>query len=63
MTKVRWGVISTAKIGMTKVTPGIQQASNSEVVAIASRDAMQVGVEDAIANMAVIEAILTASQT
>ena len=41
MTKVRWGVISTAKIGVTKVTPGIQQAGNSEVVAIASRDAMQ----------------------
>ena len=41
MTKVRWGVISTAKIGMTKVTPGIQQAGNSEVVALASRNAMQ----------------------
>ena len=35
---VRWGVLSTAKIGRTKVIPGIQGASNSEVVAIASRD-------------------------
>jgi predicted dehydrogenase len=38
MTKVRWGVLSTADIGMAKVTPAIQQADNCEVVAIASRD-------------------------
>jgi len=38
MTKVRWGVLSTADIGMVKVTPAIQRAGNSEVVAIASRD-------------------------
>jgi len=37
MTKVRWGVISTADIGMEKVTPAIQKATNCEVVAIASR--------------------------
>ena len=35
---VRWGIISTAKIGMTKVTPAIQKAANCKVVAIASRD-------------------------
>jgi len=35
---VRWGVLSTAKIGMEKVTPAIQDTSNCEVVAIASRD-------------------------
>lgn len=39
MTKVRWGVLSTADIGMSKVTPAIQQAENCDVVAIASRDA------------------------
>lgn len=39
MTNVRWGVLSTANIGMSKVTPAIQAASNSQVVAIASRDA------------------------
>lgn len=38
MPKVRWGVLSTADIGMSKVTPAIQLAANSEVVAIASRD-------------------------
>ena len=38
MTKVRWGILSTADIGMTKVTPAIQAAENCEVVAIASRD-------------------------
>ena len=39
MTSVRWGVLSTAGIGMRKVTPAIQRAGNCEVVAIASRDA------------------------
>lgn len=38
MRRVRWGVLSTADIGMSKVTPAIAQASNAEVVAIASRD-------------------------
>ena len=38
MTKVRWGILSTADIGMKKVTPAIQAAENCEVVAIASRD-------------------------
>ncbi len=37
MTRVRWGVLSTADIGMAKVTPAIQQAENCDVVAIASR--------------------------
>lgn len=39
MSTVRWGIISTADIGVTKVIPAIQQAENCEVVAIASRDA------------------------
>ncbi len=37
MAKVRWGILSTADIGMSKVTPAIQKADNCEVVAIASR--------------------------
>ncbi|MGB9374270.1 MAG: Gfo/Idh/MocA family oxidoreductase [Jiangellales bacterium] len=37
-TVIRWGILSTADIGMSKVTPAIQHASNAEVVAIASRD-------------------------
>lgn len=41
MDKVRWGVLSTADIGMVKVTPAIQQAENCEVVAIASRSSDQ----------------------
>jgi predicted dehydrogenase len=39
MRNLRWGVISTADIGMTKVIPAIQRADHCEVVAIASRDA------------------------
>lgn len=37
MGKVKWGVLSTAKIGRKKVIPAIQQASNCTVQAIASR--------------------------
>ena len=36
---VRWGIVSTAKIGREKVIPGIQAAPNCEVVAIGGRDA------------------------
>lgn len=35
---IKWGVLSTAKIGREKVIPGIQKASNCSVVAIASRN-------------------------
>ncbi|MEQ8810411.1 MAG: gfo/Idh/MocA family oxidoreductase, partial [Imperialibacter sp.] len=36
--KVRWGIISTAKIGMTKVIPGIQKSEFCDVVVISSRN-------------------------
>ncbi|MGH6893922.1 MAG: Gfo/Idh/MocA family protein [Dongiaceae bacterium] len=36
--RLRWGIISTADIGVKKVIPGIQRSPHSEVVAIASRD-------------------------
>jgi predicted dehydrogenase len=36
---IRWGILSTADIGMRKVIPAIQNAANAEVVAIASREA------------------------
>jgi predicted dehydrogenase len=36
--KVRWGIVSTANIGVAKVIPGIMKSANSEVVAIASRE-------------------------
>lgn len=35
--KIRWGVISTAHIGIKKVMPAIQNSVNGELVAIASR--------------------------
>jgi predicted dehydrogenase len=38
MRELRWGVLSTAKIGRTKVIPGIQGAERCRVVAIASRE-------------------------
>jgi predicted dehydrogenase len=38
MTTLRWGILSTADIGMQKVIPAIQRGADCEVVAIASRD-------------------------
>jgi predicted dehydrogenase len=35
---LRWGILSTADIGVRKVIPGIRRAARCEVVAIASRD-------------------------
>ncbi len=37
--KLRWGILSTAKIGLDKVIPALQRCIDGEVVAIASRDA------------------------
>jgi predicted dehydrogenase len=38
MNKVRWGVLSTAKIGVEKVIPAMQLGEYSQAVAIASRN-------------------------
>ncbi|HUG43863.1 MAG TPA: Gfo/Idh/MocA family oxidoreductase [Acidobacteriota bacterium] len=36
--KVRWGILSTARIGIQKVIPALQAGTRTEVAAIASRD-------------------------
>ncbi len=38
MDKIRWGILSTAKIGVEKVIPAMQRGEHCEIVAIASRD-------------------------
>lgn len=38
MKNVRWGIISTANIGVAKVIPGMLKSNNLDVVAISSRD-------------------------
>src|ERR687884_607312 len=38
MHKVRWGVLSTANIGLNKVLPAMQRGTYGVVAAIASRD-------------------------
>jgi predicted dehydrogenase len=38
MNKVRWGILSTAKIGLKQVIPAMQKSKYVDVVAIASRD-------------------------
>jgi predicted dehydrogenase len=39
--KLRWGIVSTAKIGTEKVIPAMQRGARTEVVAIASRDLLR----------------------
>jgi predicted dehydrogenase len=36
--KIRWGILSTARIGESAVIPAIHQSNNGEVVAVGSRD-------------------------
>jgi predicted dehydrogenase len=36
--KVRWGVLSTAAIGVKKVLPGMQKGEWCHIAAISSRD-------------------------
>jgi len=38
MKKVRWGILSTARIGVNKVIPGMRKSPYIDVAAIASRD-------------------------
>ena len=38
MKKVRWGILSTADIGVKKVVPAMQKGQHVDVIAIASRD-------------------------
>ncbi len=38
MKKIKWGIISTANIGLAKVIPGMLKSKHLEVVAISSRD-------------------------
>src|SRR5579872_5767408 len=47
MSKVRWGVLSTAHIGTATVIPAMQQGAYCEMAAIASRD---LGKAEAAAN-------------
>ena len=37
-TKIRWGILSTAKIGVVKVIPAMQQGQYCDIAAISSRD-------------------------
>ena len=38
MEPVKWGMISTAKIGIEKVIPAMQKSQHCKIAAIASRD-------------------------
>ena len=43
MDRVRWGILSTANIGVTKVIPAMKKANRVDVAAIASRDGKRAG--------------------
>lgn len=43
MPTIRWGILSTARIGVEKVIPAIQNGKNCEVAAIASRSVARAG--------------------
>lgn len=45
MNKVRWGIISTANIGVKQVIPAMQQGGSCEIVAISSRSLAQARAE------------------
>jgi len=51
MSKIRWGILSTAKIGREKVIPAIQNSNLCEVAAIASRQKEQAEKEAAKLNI------------
>jgi predicted dehydrogenase len=38
MRKIRWGILSTARIGLQKVIPAMQQSQHCDILAIASRN-------------------------
>ena len=38
MTKIKWGILSTAKIAETALIPAINKSKNSELIAVASRN-------------------------
>ena len=38
MDTISWGIISTAKIGVEKIIPALQESRYAKVLAIASRD-------------------------
>jgi predicted dehydrogenase len=49
--KIRWGILSTAKIGREKVIPGLQKSNHCQVVAIASRNIEQAKSTAALLNI------------
>jgi len=51
MNKIRWGVLSTAKIGLQKVIPAMQMSQYCEIVAIASRNVIQADQAAALLNI------------
>mgnify|MGYP001588895631 CR=1 FL=1 len=54
MRKIRWGVLSVAKIGINRVIPSMQRGDYCEVVAIASRDLTKA--QDAVTKLGIARA-------
>ena len=57
MQPVKWGVLSTAKIGLEKVIPAMQKAESCDIAAIASRDLARAQEIQALANYERVQAL------
>ncbi len=75
---MQWGIIGCARIAATAIIPGIKGSANGDVLAIASRELekakayadrvlterpIESPVENGVANMRVIDAVVQSAQT
>jgi predicted dehydrogenase len=66
MKMVRWGVLSTAKIGLEKVIPAMQKGEYCEMVAIASQSLereFSTMLVESVKNMRVLDAVINSAES
>ena len=63
---VRWGVLSTAKIGLEKVIPAMQKGEYCEMAAIASQSLereFSTMLVESVKNMRVLDAVINSAES
>ena len=66
MKMVRWGVLSTAKIGLEKVIPAMQKGEYCEMAAIASQSLereFSTMLVESVKNMRVLDAVINSAES
>jgi predicted dehydrogenase len=66
MKMVRWGVLSTAKIGLEKVIPAMQKGEYCEMVAIASQSLereFSTMLVESVKNIRVLDAVISSEES